>query len=148
MVKAIISGALGLLISMVGIDPVAGAPRFTFGMDRLLDGVSFVAVIVGVFGLSEILSYRKDAETPLVHAPGMRSLLPTRTEWRRSAPAMARGTCVGFDSASFPGMTGSVSSLRPTPRKRSSPASASSARARSKGSPVPKRPTTPTPMPP
>ena len=77
MVKALISGALGLLISMVGIDPVAGAPRFTFGMDRLLDGVSFVAVIVGVFGLSEILSYRKNAETPLVHAPGMRSLLPT-----------------------------------------------------------------------
>jgi putative tricarboxylic transport membrane protein len=56
MVKAVISGALGLLISMVGIDPVAGAPRFTFGMDRLLDGVSFVAVIVGVFGLSELLS--------------------------------------------------------------------------------------------
>ena len=63
MVKALISGALGLLISMVGIDPVAGAPRFTFGMDRLLDGVSFVAVIVGVFGLSEILSYRKGAES-------------------------------------------------------------------------------------
>jgi putative tricarboxylic transport membrane protein len=111
MVKAIISGALGLLISMVGIDPVAGAPRFTFGMDRLLDGVSFVAVIVGVFGLSEILSYRKGAETPLVHAPGMRSLLPTRTEWRRSAPAMARGTGVGFGLGLIPGMTGSVSSL-------------------------------------
>jgi putative tricarboxylic transport membrane protein len=111
MVKALISGALGLLISMVGIDPVAGAPRFTFGMDRLLDGVSFVAVIVGVFGLSEILSYRKNAETPLVHAPGLRSLLPTRTEWRRSAPAMARGTGVGFGLGLIPGMTGSVSSL-------------------------------------
>ena len=78
MVKALISGALGLLIAMVGIDPVAGAPRFTFGMDRLLDGVSFVAVIVGVFGLSELLSYRKDSQTPTVHAPNMRSLLPTR----------------------------------------------------------------------
>ena len=81
---------------MVGIDPVAGAPRFTFGMDRLLDGVSFVAVIVGVFGLSEILSHRKGAETPLVHAPGIPLTAPTRTEWRRSAPAMARGTGVGF----------------------------------------------------
>ena len=65
MVKAVISGALGLLISMVGIDPVAGAPRFTFGMDRLLDGVSFVAVIVGVFGLSELLSHRKGAADSL-----------------------------------------------------------------------------------
>jgi putative tricarboxylic transport membrane protein len=111
MVKALISGALGLLISMVGIDPVAGAPRFTFGSDNLLDGVSFVAVIVGVFGLSEILSYRKDSKTAAVHAPGMRSLLPTRTEWRRSAPSMARGTGIGFGLGLIPGMTGSVSSL-------------------------------------
>jgi putative tricarboxylic transport membrane protein len=110
MVKALISGALGLLISMVGIDPVAGAPRFTFGMDRLLDGVSFVAVIVGVFGLSEILSYRK-GESTVVHAPGFRSLLPTRKEWRRSAPSMARGTGIGFGLGLIPGMTGSVASL-------------------------------------
>ncbi|MFF1829241.1 tripartite tricarboxylate transporter permease [Paenarthrobacter sp. NPDC058040] len=111
MVKAIISGALGLLISMVGIDPVAGAPRFTFGSDNLLDGVSFVAVIVGVFGLSEILSYRKDAKAETVHAPGLRSLLPNRTEWRRSVPSMARGTGIGFGLGLIPGMTGSVSSL-------------------------------------
>jgi putative tricarboxylic transport membrane protein len=111
MVKAVISGALGLLIAMVGIDPVAGAPRFTFGMDRLLDGVSFVAVIVGVFGLSELLSYRKGSTTPTVHAPNLRSLLPTGKEWRRSAPAMARGTGIGFGLGLIPGMTGSVSSL-------------------------------------
>ncbi|MDD7834226.1 MULTISPECIES: tripartite tricarboxylate transporter permease [Paenarthrobacter] len=111
MVKALISGALGLLISMIGIDPVAGAPRFTFGSDNLLDGVSFVAVIVGVFGLSEILSYRKDTSTSVVHAPGLRSLLPNRTEWRRSTPSMARGTGIGFGLGLIPGMTGSVSSL-------------------------------------
>ena len=46
--RALISGLVGLLTAMVGIDPVAGAPRFTFGLDRLLDGVSFVAVIVGL----------------------------------------------------------------------------------------------------
>ena len=80
-------------------------------MDRLLDGVSFVAVIVGVFGLSEILSYRKGAPDRLVHAPGLRSLLPTGKEWRRSAPAMARGTGIGFGLGLIPGMTGSVSSL-------------------------------------
>jgi putative tricarboxylic transport membrane protein len=111
MVKALISGALGLLIAMVGIDPVAGAPRFTFGNENLLDGVSFVAVIVGVFGLSEILSYRKDSKAATVHAPGMRSLLPTGREWRRSAPSMARGTGIGFGLGLIPGMTGSVSSL-------------------------------------
>src|SRR5690349_12837925 len=110
MVRALISGVLGLLIAMVGIDPVAGAPRFTFGSDRLLDGVSFVAVIVGLFGLSEILLTRTgDRRQPL--APGMRGLLPTRTDVRRSVPAIARGTGVGFTLGLIPGMTGSVSSL-------------------------------------
>ncbi|MDR4534572.1 tripartite tricarboxylate transporter permease [Glutamicibacter sp. PS] len=111
MVRALISGALGLLISMVGIDPVMGAPRFTFSMERLLDGVSFVAVIVGVFGLSEILSYRPGKKPVSVHAPGFRSLLPTRQDWKRSTPSFARGTGIGFAMGLIPGMTGSVSSL-------------------------------------
>jgi putative tricarboxylic transport membrane protein len=110
MVRALISGVLGLLIAMVGIDPVAGAPRFTFGSDRLLDGVSFVAVIVGLFGLSEILlATTGGRRRPL--APGMRGLLPTRIDIRRSVPAIARGTGVGFALGLIPGMTGSVSSL-------------------------------------
>lgn len=110
MVRALISGVLGLLIAMVGIDPVAGAPRFTFGSDRLLDGVSFVAVIVGLFGLSEILlATTGGRRRPL--APGMRGLLPTRVDIRRSVPAIARGTGVGFALGLIPGMTGSVSSL-------------------------------------
>ncbi|MFE9204881.1 tripartite tricarboxylate transporter permease [Micromonospora sp. NPDC007230] len=110
MVRALISGVLGLLIAMVGIDPVAGAPRFTFGSDRLLDGVSFVAVIVGLFGLSEILMTATGGRNhPLT--PGMRGLLPTRTDLRRSAPAILRGTGVGFVLGLIPGMTGSVSSL-------------------------------------
>lgn len=110
MVRALISGVLGLLIAMVGIDPVLGAPRFTFGSDRLLDGVSFVAVIVGLFGLSEILA---TAGVKVQHAvaPGLRGLLPTRTDLRRSAPAMARGTGIGIGLGLIPGMTGSVSSL-------------------------------------
>jgi putative tricarboxylic transport membrane protein len=111
MIRALISGVVGLLIAMVGIDPVAGAPRFTFGNDYLLDGVNFVAVIVGVFGLSEILLQRKDTSTVKVSAPGLRGLLPTRMDMKRSTPAIARGTVIGFILGLIPGMTGSVSSL-------------------------------------
>ena len=45
---------LGLLIAMVGIDPVRGAPRFTFGIPSLYDGVGFIPVVMGLFGVSEI----------------------------------------------------------------------------------------------
>jgi putative tricarboxylic transport membrane protein len=110
MVRALISGVLGLIIDMVGIDPVAGAPRFTFGADRLLDGVSFVAVVVGLFGLSEVLLAGR---AKIAHAlsPGFRSMLPTREDMRRSAPAVGRGTVIGSLLGLIPGMTGSVSSL-------------------------------------
>jgi putative tricarboxylic transport membrane protein len=111
MIRALISGVLGLMIAMVGIDPVAGAPRFTFGSDRLLDGVSFVAVIVGLFGLSEILLSAAAKRSTHPRTPGLRALMPTRTDFRRSTPAIARGTGIGFMLRLIPGMTGSVSSL-------------------------------------
>ena len=111
MIRALISGVLGLLIAMVGIDPVAGAPRFTFGSERLLDGVSFVAVIVGLFGLSEVLISALGDRPTHPHAPGLKALMPTRADFRRSAPAIARGTGIGFVLGLIPGMTGSVSSL-------------------------------------
>ena len=110
MVRALISGVLGLLIAMVGIDPVAGAPRFTFGESRLLDGVSFVAIVVGLFGLSEVLLAGRSKIAQAI-SPGFRSLLPTGTDLRRSAPAMGRGTVIGSLLGLIPGMTGSVSSL-------------------------------------
>ncbi|BBY89661.1 MULTISPECIES: tripartite tricarboxylate transporter permease [Mycolicibacterium] len=110
MVRALISGVIGLLIAMIGIDPVAGAPRFTFGSERLLDGVSFVAIVVGLFGLSELLMAGRH-KIAAAKAPGFRSLMPTREDFRRSTPAIGRGTVIGSALGLIPGMTGSVSSL-------------------------------------
>ena len=55
LVRALMSAIFGLMIAMVGIDPVMGAPRFTFGVTELLDGFDFVPVVMGVFGIGEIL---------------------------------------------------------------------------------------------
>ena len=92
---------LGLLIAMVGIDPVAGAPRFTFGESRLLDGVGFVAIVVGLFGLEVLLAGRSKIAQAIT--PGFQSLLPTGTDLRRSAPAMGRGTVIGSLLGLIPG---------------------------------------------
>ena len=53
--RALMMGILGLLLSLVGVDPVQGAPRFTFGITRLMDGIKFVPVVMGFFGIGEIL---------------------------------------------------------------------------------------------
>jgi putative tricarboxylic transport membrane protein len=94
---------LGLLIAMVGIDPVRGAPRFTFGIPSLYDGVGFIPVVMGLFGVAEILltverPYRQVVKTNLA------SLLPSREEWRRSIDAIGRGTGVGFFLGLIPGV--------------------------------------------
>jgi putative tricarboxylic transport membrane protein len=72
--QSLIAGVLmtivGLLISLIGIDPVRGAPRFTFGMPELYDGLGFIPVVMGLFGIGEILAtaekpYREVIKTNL-----------------------------------------------------------------------------------
>jgi putative tricarboxylic transport membrane protein len=110
MVKALMMGAVGLLLAMIGMDPVRGAPRFTFGMMELLDGLNFVPVIMGLFGLSEIL---ENAEKKLSQSVGAEvgSLIPSRQEVRDSAAPVIRGSIVGTLLGLVPGMTGSMSSF-------------------------------------
>lgn len=55
MLKGLISGALGLLISTIGMDPMLGRPRFTFGSSYLLSGIPFTAALIGLFSMSQIL---------------------------------------------------------------------------------------------
>jgi putative tricarboxylic transport membrane protein len=103
LLAGLLMAVLGLLIAMVGIDPVRGAPRFTFGIPSLYDGVGFIPVVMGLFGIAEILltveaPYREVIKTKLT------SLLPSREEWRRSFGAIARGTGIGFFLGLIPGV--------------------------------------------
>lgn len=106
----LISAAIGLLIAMVGIDPVAGLPRFTFGSAHLFDGLEFVPVIIGIFGLGELLD---NLVAPKLRpkAPKLRELVPTGTDFRRGGMAMVRGTAIGLPVGLIPGVTNAISSL-------------------------------------
>lgn len=108
--KAFISAGLGLLLAMVGIDPVEGQPRFTFGIVHFFDGIEFVAVLVGLFGLGEILANLGRRDDGAAAAPVGR-LLPDRKDLRDSRGAIGRGSVIGFLLGLIPGMTGSASSL-------------------------------------
>ena len=109
LVAGILMTVLGLVIAMVGIDPVVGAPRFAFGLPELYDGVGFIPVVMGLFGIGEILM---TVEKPFkeVIKTNLASLLPSREEWRRSVGAIARGTGIGF----FLGLIPGVGSIIPT----------------------------------
>jgi len=110
MVKALMMGVVGLLLAMIGMDPVRGSPRFTFGRMELMDGLGFVPVIMGLFGLSEIL---ENAETTLkqdFHTK-LDSLMPTKQEAKDSVGPIARGSLIGTVLGLVPGMTGSMASF-------------------------------------
>ena len=109
--KGLIMGVLGLLIGMVGLDPVHGAERFTFGLSRLTDGVDFVVVTMGFFGIAEVLSNVAAPEVREVFRASLRGLLPNREEWRRSVPAVARGSLLGFFIGILPGGGAIISSF-------------------------------------
>jgi putative tricarboxylic transport membrane protein len=101
--KALAMAMLGLLLGMVGIDPMTGFFRFAYGVIELGDGVGIVPVAVGLFGLAEILTTAGQAAAPEVVRPRLRQLLPAAEEWRRSWAPIGRGTALGFLVGVIPG---------------------------------------------
>ena len=98
--------ALGLLLSTVGIDLVAGTERFTFGTGYLRDGINIAVLAMGLFGISEVLMLAESRQRPLdtlAYGKRLRDLLPNRGEWRASAMPITRGTVLGFFLGLLPG---------------------------------------------
>ncbi|HSI00121.1 MAG TPA: tripartite tricarboxylate transporter permease [Reyranella sp.] len=109
LLAALLMTVLGLLLAMIGLDPVRGAPRFTFGLPELYDGIGFVPVVMGLFGIGELLLAAERRETRMIEAD-LKKWNPTKEEWRASVGAIGRGTIVGFVLGLIPG----VGSIVPT----------------------------------
>ena len=103
--------ALGLAVGTVGLDKLTGVPRFTFGNLGLADGLSFTALAIGLFGLSEIFINLENSETIKAIQPKLKDLVPRWTDLRESAPAIGRGTIVGFVFGVIPGVSHVVSTF-------------------------------------
>jgi putative tricarboxylic transport membrane protein len=103
LVAGIMMTAVGLLLAMVGIDPVRGAPRFTFGLPDLYDGIGFIPVVMGLFGVGEILATLEKPAKEIVKT-NLSKLLPDGDEWSRSLGAILRGTGIGFFLGLIPGV--------------------------------------------
>jgi putative tricarboxylic transport membrane protein len=102
---------LGLLLGLVGTDVSSGAIRFTFDMPELFDGLGFVTLAVGIFGLTEIIANLEEKAPRILIASKLSSLWPSRQELRRSLPAMTRGTLVGCLLGVLPGGGATLSSF-------------------------------------
>ncbi len=103
MIKALIMAALGLFLGCIGTDLISSSTRFTFNTVALLDGVGLVPVIMGLFGISEVLINIESSVKTEVYKSKIAGLFPTLKDWKNSVGAILRGTGIGFFLGILPG---------------------------------------------
>jgi TctA family transporter len=102
-IKSIGMVVLGVALGLVGTDVQTGQQRFTFGVPELSDGIGFVAVAMGMFGIAEIILNLERPESRSVLTTKVGSLFLTRAELLRATPSVLRGTVVGSALGILPG---------------------------------------------
>ncbi len=102
---------LGLLLGIIGTDVNSGAQRFTFGMPQLFDGIGFVIVAMGMFGIGEVIANLESEGSRDVMVRKVTGLMPTREDWRRIIAPILRGTALGSMLGILPGGGASLSSF-------------------------------------
>ena len=102
-VKALGMVVLGLLLGLVGTDIYTGTPRFNLGILELSDGLNFVALAVGVFGIAEILRNLENEHDRDVMIKKVTNLWPTRQDWKEMTAPILRGTAIGSALGILPG---------------------------------------------
>jgi putative tricarboxylic transport membrane protein len=111
LLKAIGMVVLGLLLGLVGIDVNSGSQRFTFGVMELADGINFVIVAMGLFGLGEIIRNLERGETRSVLTRTIGHLMPSRRQLRQIVAPVLRGTAIGAVLGILPGGGAMLSSF-------------------------------------
>jgi putative tricarboxylic transport membrane protein len=99
LVRGLIGLIIGLIVSVIGYDVQTGIPRLTMGTDALLDGIDNVVVIIGIFGIGEVLWYTASTDERAEGAKerlGAGRWIPNREEWRAGWWPMIRGSVIGF----------------------------------------------------
>ncbi len=112
--KALLKGLagmlLGLLASLIGMDPFTGTTRLTFGSSTLIAGVNFVAVVIGLFAFGELF-VNVERQITHIYDTRIKNWLPTWRDIRETAVSMIRGTAVGFFLGLLPGCGPAVSTF-------------------------------------
>jgi putative tricarboxylic transport membrane protein len=103
LIKGLLMAAVGFTLSFVGIDPVAGRERFTFGLLYLTSGFDIGPLAIGLFGISEVLMDMEESLELAIIKTKLRSYLPSLQDWRDSIRPILRGTIIGFLVGIIPG---------------------------------------------
>jgi len=109
--KALMMAFVGIIVGSIGLDMVSGLPRYTLGIEQLVDGVSIVPVSMGLFGVAEVFENVEKIAVREIYGARVKNLWPSLTDWAASKFALIRGTIVGFFCGIIPGGGGVLASF-------------------------------------
>ena len=104
LLKSLIAAALGLILGAVGLDTMTAKPRFTYDILVLRDGLGIVPVVMGLFGVSEVLLNVGMTIDREIFQKKIQHLLPNRRDWKESSMPIVRGSLLGFFLGIIPGL--------------------------------------------
>lgn len=111
MIKALMMAALGLIVGCIGADMLTNVHRFTLGIPELMDGVGLIPLVMGLFGISEVLLKIEVQVNQEILKGEIKNLLPTLQDWKDSARPIIRGSLLGFSLGILPGAGPAISSF-------------------------------------
>lgn len=109
--KGLISGLLGMLLATVGLDPILGFPRFSFGTTALTSGIEFIAVMIGLFGIAEGLHRYREGLDETGTDQALSSVIPSASDIREIAGVTVGSSVVGSFVGALPGAGGDIASF-------------------------------------
>ena len=110
-IKAVIMASLGIFLGTVGMDIFTATHKFTFNIVSFYDGIGIVPVIMGLFGIGEVLDNVEKGLKRDVYKARVSNLLPNLEDWRKSIRPILRGTFIGFFVGLLPGGGGVISTF-------------------------------------
>lgn len=110
--KSMIMGLLGLILSFIGLDTITGRPRLHYGFIELTNGIGLVPLIMGIYGVGEVLiNIDKGEEQGSIVKTSFKGLFPSLNDWKESIGAIFRGSLLGFLVGILPGGGANISSF-------------------------------------
>ena len=109
--KGLIMIVFGLILAVIGLDPVYGAPRLTFGLPYMFEGVDFVVATMGLFGIAEVLTNLESPESREIYKTSIKGLMPNLEDWKRCWRPILRGSLLGFLVGVLPGGGATIGSF-------------------------------------
>jgi putative tricarboxylic transport membrane protein len=109
--KAVLMAIFGLMIALVGTDPILGSSRLTFGVNELLDGIDFLPVAIGIFGIAEVLASLEQSYNAEPIKTRLRDMWLSGKDWAECRMAILRGGVLGFLIGLMPGAGPTVAAI-------------------------------------